>query len=83
MTVKVEWVVPTIPPSYHHPIGNTALKSLPYPQKPNHQRAYTSGGAIILTLGTCDKPTFAKPDTVNRIPRLQGIDDTDTRICCR
>jgi hypothetical protein len=40
--------VPIILPSHHHP----TLNSRSYPQKPNHRRAYTPGGAIFLTLGT-------------------------------
>jgi hypothetical protein len=59
--------VPNFLPSYHHPIGDTNLNSLPYSQKLNHQRAYTPGGAIFLTLVTCDRPTLAEPGTVNRL----------------
>jgi hypothetical protein len=47
--------VPTIPPSHHHPIENTNLNFLTYPQKPSHRRAYTPGGAIFITLGTCNR----------------------------
>jgi hypothetical protein len=47
--------LPTIPPSYHHPIGDTNLNSLPYSQKPNHRRAYTLGRASFLTLGTFNR----------------------------
>jgi len=57
----------TIPPSHHHPISNTNLNSLSYPQTPNHRRAYMPGGAIILTLGTCDRLTLAEPAPVNRL----------------
>jgi putative transposase len=35
---------------------------------PNHQRIYTSGGAIFLTLVTFNRrPIFAEPDNVKRL----------------
>jgi hypothetical protein len=60
--------MPTFPPGYYPQFENPDLSSLPHPQTPDHQYAYTSGRASFLTLATCDRPTLAKPDTVNRLP---------------
>jgi hypothetical protein len=57
--VIVGWALPTFPPGYHHPIGNTNSNSLLNPQMPDYQRAYTPGGAIFLTLVTFNRrPIF-------------------------
>lgn len=61
--------MPTFPPRYHQPIGNTTLEFLPLPpQMPNYRRVYIPGRAVFLTLVTFDRRSiFAKTDDVRRL----------------
>ena len=69
----------TLLPSYYPQFENPDLSSLPHPQTPDHQRAYTPGKATILTLGNCNRLTPAKPHTVNRLPLAPGAGATGKR----